>query len=231
MIIRPARLLSSAALASVALSTPITSSADVVIACMNKTNGGVRVVTDAVQCQNSEVPISWNAEGLPGPAGPTGPAGPAGPTGPTGTGIESLEPIVVTEPLYGWAPLEPEAVTILGVGTQNVLFRSNGQIGISLSGPASIAGNNYRLASVEYCVEFLDDGARVVGAQLVETSPGQPPTLIVDNDNTFRTEPGCYSLTVTGGRQRSRAFVLFFNGPGDARARLSVARSTWVLAD
>jgi hypothetical protein len=58
--------------------------ADVILGCKNKTNGAVRIVADAATCRNSEIAVSWNAQGEVGPAGPEGPAGPAGPEGPQG---------------------------------------------------------------------------------------------------------------------------------------------------
>jgi hypothetical protein len=58
--------------------------ADVILGCKNKTNGAVRIVADAATCRNSEMAVSWNAQGEVGPAGPEGPAGPAGPAGPEG---------------------------------------------------------------------------------------------------------------------------------------------------
>lgn len=58
--------------------------ADVVLGCKNKTTGAVRIVADAATCRPSEIAVSWNAQGEPGPAGPAGPPGPTGPTGPTG---------------------------------------------------------------------------------------------------------------------------------------------------
>ncbi len=78
----------AAALAAIAVSLP--ASADTIVACANKTNGMLRVVGSAADCRNSELPLSWNSQGVPGPAGPAGPpgpagaAGPAGPAGPTG---------------------------------------------------------------------------------------------------------------------------------------------------
>jgi hypothetical protein len=53
-------------------------------------NGAVRIVGAAEACKQHEVPLDWNAQGVPGPAGPqgaqgpTGPQGAAGPAGPQG---------------------------------------------------------------------------------------------------------------------------------------------------
>lgn len=72
------------ALMALTSGAPTTASAETLYGCMNKTNGSVRIVAEGVVCQNSELPVSWSSEGVPGPAGPTGPEGPAGPAGATG---------------------------------------------------------------------------------------------------------------------------------------------------
>ena len=69
---------------TLALAVPGTATADALVACKNKTNGNLRVVADASACRNSELALSWNTTGLPGPAGPAGPPGPAGAQGPAG---------------------------------------------------------------------------------------------------------------------------------------------------
>ncbi len=59
-------------------------------ACVNATNGLVRIVADAGQCHTHELPIAWNIQGrqgdqgVPGSEGPAGPQGAAGPAGPPG---------------------------------------------------------------------------------------------------------------------------------------------------
>ena len=59
-------------------------------ACVNKSDGTIRIVLSTDSCKKSESPLSWNMqgppgeEGNPGQAGPVGPAGPQGPAGPAG---------------------------------------------------------------------------------------------------------------------------------------------------
>jgi hypothetical protein len=55
-------------------------------ACYNNTNGGLRRVNTPANCKNHETPISWNVAGPPGPQGPAGAQGPVGPPGPAGSG-------------------------------------------------------------------------------------------------------------------------------------------------
>ena len=57
---------------------------NVIQACVNNTNGNVRIVSGPDQCRQQEHSLSWNIQGPQGPAGPTGPAGPAGAQGPPG---------------------------------------------------------------------------------------------------------------------------------------------------
>ncbi len=45
---------------------------DVIYACYKKVNGQLRIVKDASKCRPSELPISWNQIGPPGPEGPAG---------------------------------------------------------------------------------------------------------------------------------------------------------------
>lgn len=53
-------------------------------ACVNDTNGNMRLVGSAGDCRQHESAVTWNAEGQTGTTGPTGPTGPQGPTGATG---------------------------------------------------------------------------------------------------------------------------------------------------
>ncbi|MFL6246634.1 MAG: hypothetical protein ACJ74H_11455 [Thermoanaerobaculia bacterium] len=56
----------------------------VIDACINKGNGGVRLVAADVLCHATETRVQWNVVGPQGPQGPPGPAGPTGPQGPAG---------------------------------------------------------------------------------------------------------------------------------------------------
>jgi hypothetical protein len=58
--------------------------AQVLEACINRGNGGVRIVDATTLCHASETRVQWNQVGPQGPAGPAGPAGPVGPAGPQG---------------------------------------------------------------------------------------------------------------------------------------------------
>jgi len=52
--------------------------ADVIEACVQKTNGAVRIVSATTDCHATETRIQWNSEGAVGPPGPAGPPGPPG---------------------------------------------------------------------------------------------------------------------------------------------------------
>ncbi|GAB3440198.1 hypothetical protein GCM10027517_14480 [Phycicoccus ginsengisoli] len=56
----------------------------VINACYQKNQGMLRLLVGSERCRPSEVPISWNQQGIQGPVGPQGPAGPKGDTGATG---------------------------------------------------------------------------------------------------------------------------------------------------
>lgn len=60
---------------------------DVVNACFKPSNGTLYLIggeSGRTACQPGDVPISWNTQGLQGPAGPKGDPGPAGEQGPKG---------------------------------------------------------------------------------------------------------------------------------------------------
>jgi Collagen triple helix repeat (20 copies) len=59
-------------------------SSDVIHACVQYSNGNVRIVGPRDRCGRHEERVEWNRTGPRGPAGPQGPAGPAGPAGAMG---------------------------------------------------------------------------------------------------------------------------------------------------
>src|SRR5262245_22625275 len=73
---------------------PAASGDDAIHACVDDTNGGVRIVDDPSECRQREHSIVWSISGPTGVgatgatgatgAGSTGPAGPTGATGPAG---------------------------------------------------------------------------------------------------------------------------------------------------
>jgi hypothetical protein len=86
--VRRAGLAAFAVLALAILAVPIAHLAsgpsNVLEACINPGNGGMRLVDAGTPCHNNETRVSWNITGPQGPQGPQGPVGPQGPTGPTG---------------------------------------------------------------------------------------------------------------------------------------------------
>jgi len=85
-LLRRASVAGLALLALVFLIVPLVSSAspNVLEACINPGNGGMRLVDAATQCHNNETRVSWNIVGPQGPQGDPGPPGPKGDTGDTG---------------------------------------------------------------------------------------------------------------------------------------------------
>ena len=71
--------------AAVGLAAAQSERAATVEACVNGTNGLVRVVGSEADCREHERAVRWNV------LGPQGPPGPAGPQGEPGPGIERLE--------------------------------------------------------------------------------------------------------------------------------------------
>lgn len=59
--------------------------AQLLIACVNTKNGGMRLVGSVANCNASEeAAVSWNVVGLEGPQGEAGADGEPGPPGPPG---------------------------------------------------------------------------------------------------------------------------------------------------
>ena len=85
-------------------------STDVIDACLNATNGNVRIVGATESCRQHEVRVQWNVEGLQGETGPEGPPGEdgedgaEGPTGPSGTTGQDAMSVRSTDPLVLAAP-------------------------------------------------------------------------------------------------------------------------------
>ena len=66
---------------------PISADAQVISACVNNSDGTLRIVAPNTTCRNNETLLPWNAvgpQGLPGLPGPQGVPGPAGTVGPAG---------------------------------------------------------------------------------------------------------------------------------------------------
>ena len=62
----------------------VTKKATATIQACQKSNGELRIVSDASACKRHEQLLTWNVEGPAGPAGPAGATGPKGDTGPAG---------------------------------------------------------------------------------------------------------------------------------------------------
>lgn len=61
-----------------------TAETGVINACVQQASGIVRIVGAGEECGKNWSPLSWNVQGLTGPAGATGPTGPSGATGLSG---------------------------------------------------------------------------------------------------------------------------------------------------
>jgi hypothetical protein len=64
--------------------TPTVTDDNIIFACVNKTNGNMRYVSDPSECRRPEYSIEWNIVGPTGASGPSGPSGETGAAGPTG---------------------------------------------------------------------------------------------------------------------------------------------------
>jgi hypothetical protein len=142
-------------------------------ACVQKSNGGIRLVDPAAgSCQPNEKQVQWSSSGPAGPQGPqgaVGPAGPAGPQGPSG-GLAGYE-IVHTADTYD----VPDGFSE-GVHTSESLCPS-GKVPVGGGGDGSISGHLAPLVYSEtveingqpgWRIEVgKSDGTRIVGGDKV----------------------------------------------------------------
>ena len=123
------RIIASLAGALLALVFAFQSSAnEIIYACVIDSSGRIRIVNSAVNCESSEIPLSWNRVGPPGPPGPPGEPGPEGPPGPLLVGPPTAFPIAITAAssvarLYvQWAASAQRTDELNGSGTSTLPF-------------------------------------------------------------------------------------------------------------
>lgn len=80
--------------------------ARLIFACVNRSNGQLRIVNAEESCAPSETKVSWPVAATQGPKGETGAAGPAGPQGPQGAAAHSY-----TSGLVSFVPRAEMCVT------------------------------------------------------------------------------------------------------------------------
>jgi hypothetical protein len=98
------------------------SASSTLTACVNETNGNMRLVGSASDCRQHESAVTWNSEGTAGPTGPTGPQGPTGARGATGpqgpTGADGVSGYEINSASVGIGP---------GVAAAGTIFCSAGK--------------------------------------------------------------------------------------------------------
>lgn len=175
-----------------------TSAPDVLEACINPGNGGMRLVASGVACHNNETRVEWNVTGPAGPPGPVGPAGPAGPIGPIGPAgpvgpAGPAGPPGPPGPSSGGAPFvwacTPAHLPNAAGSPRHDLYVFNGS-----ASTANVA------------VHFLDrDGNNLAGVAI----PGAPgPT-------NYPGETGAATVPVSSGHTRNLNWIMpTTGGPG-----------------
>jgi hypothetical protein len=111
----------------------------VIEACINKGNGGVRLVATDVLCHANETRVQWNVVGPQGPPGPPGPAGPPGAAGTNGTNAGGPPYVVVCAPsvvAVGNNSFAALHVFNGGSATANVSVHFLSKTGVNLAGVA-----------------------------------------------------------------------------------------------
>jgi hypothetical protein len=168
---------------------------NVLEACINPGNGGMRLVDSSEACHNNETRVQWNVTGPPGPTGPMGPTGETGPAGPTGaTGAEG--PAGATGPTGPTGPAGPPGPS--SGGPPFVWACTPAHFPNAGSSTGNIYVFNASSSTAAIAVNFLDrDGANLAGI----TIPGSAPTA------TYPGEAGASTVSLDAGHTRDIPFV------------------------
>jgi hypothetical protein len=133
------------------LAAPSSVAADTLYACVNKTNGNVRIVGGPADCRQPEVAVSWNTVGLQGPPGPPGAPGSPGAPGTPGTPGTDGQSVTIAPPGEGVCPDGGVTLTAAN-GTASICNGAKGDPGdsgskiyhasIYLNGIPAVIGNS-----------------------------------------------------------------------------------------
>ncbi len=158
--------------------------------------------------------------GTPGPQGPAGPAGPAG---------------VVTMN-HGFGPVLPDhaspaVLTFYGDSTKVTTPSVNGSgrtAHITLDRPTSIAGVDYVLDEVRYCImTFVNANSKLTQVRVRTSDPTSITTLAFDPVDV--TTKGCYDIPINDTQPREGIGVAFTVSGSNARdgVTFTSVSSTW----
>jgi len=107
---------------------PAQAQAAILEACINKGNGGMRLVSASTACHSTETRVQWNE---------SGPAGPPGPQGPAGTSASGPPYVYVCTPInYHNAGTTTEYLFVFNgsTSTANVAVNLLNKNGVNLAG-------------------------------------------------------------------------------------------------
>lgn len=165
-----------ALLALVVLMVPIVEYAaagpNVLDACVNPGNGGMRLVDASEACHANETRVEWNITGPQGPAGPQGPVGPQGLQGPQG----ATGPIGLTGPAGPIGPAGPAGAS--AGGPPYVWICTPANFPATGGNPrADVYVFNGSSSTAKVSVNILDrDGNNLLGHNIPGTNPAQTYT-------------------------------------------------------
>lgn len=155
--------------------------AEAITACKSDSNGSIRIVDDAAECRNNEVPVTWNTEGPAGPPGQAGPPGPPGPPGPGGVGgLTKLEYVTARPDVASQSAVEAvcgQDLHVVGGAVRNrvpiagLVRASHASDGQGTGAPGSrgwygvVAGGSGPFAVVAICAPAAATEFRSAGGQ------------------------------------------------------------------
>ncbi len=182
--------------------------------------GAVHIVIDVVGYYTAQ-----GLQGLSAQSGAPGPQGPAGPAGPSG---------VVTMQ-HGFGPTIPAQIASATITPNKSSLRVRTDTGDvaqaleHLDAPMSIAGEQYLLANIDYCVSTLSTKSWVAGYEVWGTPLDGSSPEFIKGDSFVRDEPGCVRLFIDDTEPR-RGVVVTFKVDGNSvgsSVSFSSLSSTW----
>jgi hypothetical protein len=191
---------------------------------MHRLSGNAPGIPPSVNAATVQGMSPEDLEGAEGPQGPEGPVGPVGPDGPTGPEGPEGPPGPAGEVVLAHSPsnlvpnanLPPSTFDNFSTGTRV----SAGYAQLDLVGPMMLAGEEYGLDSIEYCIRTLSAGGYMDQVEL-GSSTGEG---VVTTDTTDRTTAGCY--TVDAGLPAG-GYGAAFRVAGGGTLLIGQVTSTW----
>lgn len=111
-----------------------------------------------------------------------------------------------------------------GRASSTTAMPHDGALAVSLIGPDIVGGVQYRLSSVEFCVDLTAQSAFVDAVAVAPSFSSDPDDTFMDETDRFE---GCHTFEVDFDADESLGLLIAAGG-ADGAVFVSSARSTWV---